>query len=312
MRLLPPVACASSHVNAKVMERTFNMVYERAMGNTRALFATTTTVITAAVTIVACGSDKAKPDAPVVLIDAPIDTPAIDAPPDAPAYDFSCFGSAGGSSAPATITIAGKTLEVTQSGSAALPSVAVDAYKTGVAAPLASTMSGSASSNAPGAFTLTVPTATAPLSGYVKAALSTYRTTYLFPPNPLIADLAMIPVIMVSDTNFDLLTSVVLMTTQDDTANGVVLVGAVDCQNNPINGATITVQQGGSDVGMPQDLSQFGFPGLAVLNVPDGDTEVGASYGGMTFPPHTVVAHKKANGSGGEGSLTITVVRPGP
>jgi hypothetical protein len=278
------------------------------MGNTKAIFATATTVATAALTIVACGSDKAKPDAPVVLIDAPADTAqAADAPPDAPSYDFSCFGSAQGSSAPATITVAGTTEKVTQQGSAALGSVAVGAYKTGVVAALAS-----GTSNGSGAFSLNVPTATMPVDGYIKADIASYRTTYLFPPNPLIADTSMIPVTMVSDTNFDLLTSAVLMVQQDDTANGVVLAAAVDCQNRPITGATVTVQQGGSDVGSAQDLSQFGFPGLVVLNVPDGNTDVGASYGGMTFPSHVVVAHKKANGSGAEGSLTITVVRPGP
>jgi hypothetical protein len=49
-----------------------------------------------------------------------------------------------------------------------------------------------------------------------------------------------------------------------------------------------------------------------VLNVPDGATEVSASYNGMTFPTHTVVAHKKPNGGGAMGTITATAVPPGP
>lgn len=278
------------------------------MGNLKAFFATGTTVAAAAITIFACGSDhKASPDAPVKLIDAAPDAKAIDAAPDAPSYDFTCFGSAQGSSAPASITVSGTTYTITQQGSAAVAGVTVDAYKTGVVAPLAT-----GTSDGSGNYSLTVATGTMPLAGYVTGSKSGDRTTYMYPANPLVADLAMAPVLMISETTFQLLVTQLLMTTQDDANNGVVIAAAVDCQNKPITGATVTIEQGGSAAGSAQDLSQYGFPGTLALNVPDGNTDVGASYGGMTFPPHIVVAHKKPNGQGALGTLTITVVRPGP
>jgi hypothetical protein len=281
------------------------------MGNSKAIFATGTTLATAALTVVACGSDSAKtPDAPVKLIDAAIDAPAhvVDAPPDAPAYDFTCFGSAQGSSAPATITVSGTTYTITQTGSAAVAGVTVDAYKNGVVAPLAT-----GTSNGSGVYSLTVPTGTMALNGYIKGSKTANRTTYMYPPNPLVADLSMAPVLMVSDAVWTFLTSpAALNVTQDDANNGVVIAAAVDCQNKPITGATVTIEQGGSAAGSAMDLSSFGFPGTLAFNVPDGNTDVGATFGSMTFPSHVVVAHKKPNGAGAEGTLTITVVRPGP
>ena len=60
------------------------------MGNKKAIFAVGTTALTALGTFVACGSDKAKPDAPIDS--KPIDSRPIDAPPDASPYDFTCYG----------------------------------------------------------------------------------------------------------------------------------------------------------------------------------------------------------------------------
>ncbi|MBV8762186.1 MAG: hypothetical protein JO257_33150, partial [Deltaproteobacteria bacterium] len=191
----------------------------------------------ATLALAACGSDKAKtPDAPIHVIDAPIDTPAhvVDAPPDAPAYDFSCFGMANPTTAADPITISGTTETLTMSGVQTVPNVAVDIYKSGVAAPL-----DSKTSDAQGAFTSgNIVTAGVPFDGYIKAAVATYRTSYLYPPNPAVASVTGVPVVMLSTQNFALL-SQFAGATQDDTNNGVLLLTVTDCANKPINGATL-------------------------------------------------------------------------
>src|SRR3569623_1675055 len=104
-------------------------VRTRAMGNKKALFAVGTTALTALGTFVACGSDKAKPDAAVVH-DSPAqhDAPA-DAAPDASPYDFPCYGGSASGSAMDPLTVGGTTESFGQGGGSADGGVAVDVYK---------------------------------------------------------------------------------------------------------------------------------------------------------------------------------------
>jgi hypothetical protein len=106
--------------------------------------------------------------------------------------------------------------------------------------------------------------------------------------------------------------------TQDDTANGALTVAVTDCSLTnpmPIDGATLKVQQGGQDVGTVFDLGALAAQAAGtffVFNVPDGPTQLIVSFDNMTFPTRTVVAHKKPMGMNTEGTLTATIVRPGP
>jgi len=278
------------------------------MGNKKALFAVGTTALTAFGTFVACGSDKAKPDAAVVH-DSPVqhDAPA-DAAPDASPYDFTCFGGSAAGSATATITIAGTTESLGQGGASAVGSAAVAIYKTGVAAPVDTLTSGS-----DGTFTSApIVTAGTPFDGYIKSAHLDYRVSYLYPPNPIAASLTGVPVAMISTASFAQLNTFLQ---QDDTANGALFLTVTDCNNMPLNGATLTATHGTvTDLGSLQSQLAGIF---VVANVPDGSVDITASFGSMTFPTRTLLAHKEervGTGSAAQtnGTLTITIVRPGP
>jgi hypothetical protein len=135
----------------------------------------------------------------------------------------------------------------------------------------------------------------------------------MFPPGPLTENAA-IPVPMVSQ---DLVNQLGALVTQDDANNGFLVVPITDCSatQTPINGATLSVKQGGNEVGQKIDVGQF-VSQLAgvwlVANVPDGDATVSGSYGNRTFPAHVVTAHKKPATTGAMGTVTVTSVRPGP
>lgn len=279
------------------------------MGNKQALFAVGTTALTALGTFVACGSDKAQPDAPVVTHDAPVqhDAPA-DAAPDASPYDFTCFGGSAAGSATATITIAGTTESLGQGGASPVGSAAVAIYKSGVVAPVDTLTSGS-----DGTFTSApIVTGGTPFDGYIKSAAVDYRVSYLYPPNPIAASLTGVPVAMISVASFAQLNQILQ---QNDTANGALFLTVTDCKNTPLNGATLTATHGTvTDLGSLQSQLAGIF---VVANVPDGSVDVTASFGSMTFPTRTLLAHKEEKvGTGSNqqtnGTLTITVVRPGP
>ena len=285
-------------------------VYERAMRNPRhplkACLAVGASTVTAIGSFVACGGGSSKPDAQIVLHDAPIDQAhVVDAAPDARAYDFSCFGSAQGSSAADPISISGVATVGQGSGSG----VTVKVFKTGV-----SVATNTTTTAADGSFTISnIVTGGAPFDGYLTGTHGTDRLTYLYPAFPILANLMNVPLPILDAQTEGLLG--LTGHTQDDTGNGMIGLAITDCAETPIAGATPLVQQGGSDVGEEFDASTFDsrLAGTYIyFNVPDGATTVGASYMGMTFPTHVVAVHKKTNGSSGVTSITETQTRPGP
>jgi len=235
------------------------------------------------------------------------DAPA-DAGPDASPYDFTCFGMANPTTAADPITIAGTTESLGQGGASAVGSAAVAIYKSGVVAPLDSLTSGS-----DGTFTSgNIVTAGVPFDGYVKSSHVDYRVSYLYPPTPVAASLTGVPVAMISVASFTQLNQLLQ---QNDTANGALFLTVTDCNNMPLAGSTLTATHGTvTDLGSLQSQLAGIF---IVSNVPDGSVDVTASFGSMTFPTRTLVAHKEervGSGSGQQtnGTLTITAVRPGP
>lgn len=278
------------------------------MGNMRACSAF------ALLALAACGSDHAKPDAQIIIPDAAIDAKVWeDAPP--PSYDLSCYGGSAPTTAANPISIAGTTGTVGQGGQLTpVPNIPVDVFKTGTNTPAGTDISDNS-----GAFMISnIVTGGVPLDGYLRAtdlgAMRIYRTSYLYPPSPITADLTGVPVTMISQQNFDFVRNIA-QAQQDDANNGALLVLVVDCSMMPIAEATITVKQNGADVGtifglgalLPQAAGTF-----FVFDVPDGGTDIVATYNNMTFPMRTVAAHKKPPGPNSMGTLTTTAVRPGP
>lgn len=256
-------------------------------------------LVAAGATLAACGGNDNKPDALIIIPDAAIDAPPpIDAPPDAPSYDFSCAGNSAPTTAPAQLMVSGSASNLNPITQTVEPVVDADveAFRVGNANAIAMT-----TSDAQGAWALSFASGGAPVDGYVRARKQGYRTTLLYPPAPLDANLAMAPMLVLSTSSFAVINTAV--GGNQTAGNGVVLVAAVDCANNPVDGAMIRVQQSGSDVGNQVDISQLQSGVVLTFNVPPGATEVSATYNGMAFRAHTV--QSLADGT------TMTVVSPG-
>ncbi len=277
----------------------------------RKLSLTLFSVAVATSAVVACGSDSASTsDAKAIdakAIDAKVflDAAGSGSGSGSANYDFTCFGHTAPATAAASITLSGTSDEFKLSALTPLPSVTVETYKAGNATAV-NTVTSDATT---GAFaTGTLDTGALPYSAYLRALKSAFRTTYVYLPNPAIANLSQIPVPLLSNATF-MQVEAALQVHQDDANKGVLLLAIADCTLKPIAGATATAHQGSTNIALT-DLSMF-LPGtFAALNVPDGEVTVGGSYGSMTFPTVTIRAYK-APAASGEGTITSTAVVPG-
>jgi hypothetical protein len=262
--------------------------------------------------VTACGSDKATP------VDAAIDAPKtpdakvwMDAPP-GPTYDLACYGMTPGTTVGDPIVISGTAGAADQNGNLnGLAGVSVDFYKVGMTA-----SAKTVTSTAGGAYTSGDLTGAVAID-HMRAMITGYRTTYLYPPQPVRSTLpGDIPLPLVSPQLWGVIDQVA--GPQNDTANGALLVTVTDCDianGTLIDGATLHVQQSGADVGNIFDVGQFAPQAAGtffVTNVPDGATQVWATYDGKTFPTRTVGAFKKPSGASAEGTITATAIPPGP
>jgi hypothetical protein len=246
-------------------------------------------------TLAACGGGNSGPDASIVIPDAPADAaPDSPPPPDAQEFDFSCENDPPATTAPATITIAGSVNDIDLASQMQVPvsGATVNAFRNGTAQPIAT-----ATSDNNGAFSLPLTTGGTPIDGFIESSKAGHHTVRIYPPNPLIADQANLPALMLNNTAFGLIG--MFAGTSPDA--GIIIL---DCAGTPIAGATLTVKQGGQDVGTIVDGSQL-QPGLFFVgDLAAGDTVVGATFNGHTLRSHTVVA---ANNT-----LVTTVVTPRP
>ncbi|MEO8701478.1 MAG: hypothetical protein ABI867_15635 [Kofleriaceae bacterium] len=177
----------------------------------------------------------------------------------------------------------------------------IKAFKAGVTAPAAMT-----TSDAGGAWSLSVASAGAPVNAFVEATKADHRTVRIYPPQDLDASLDNIPTLLLANTTFGLLVQFVAMTTQT-AGNGTVGLTVLDCANTPISGATISVKQ--NDVELVTADNTFDTSGLGqggaflVFDLPPGETVVSATFNGMTFRAHTIDVVADTN--------STTAVKPG-
>ncbi len=281
--------------------RSESAVRPRSMGNLRAvLFAS------AASLAAACGGGgNDKPDALVLHLDAAIDA-QIDAPPlpDAPEYDFSCMGNAAPTTAAAMITVTGTAQGLSGMSAAPLDMVSLEAHAVSNDAVLA--MAGPTTSA--GTFSVgPITTNNMPVDAYIRAtrAGSTMeRTTLVYPPSPLTENLMDAPVLMISDTNLNMLT-MGLITQMPN--KGFLAVFVVDCKDMPVAGASLSAKVNGTtDTGNAIDLGTFAPQAAGTWFVFDadvGDITLSATLGSHTFRSHVVKSAAQ--------TTTTTILRPG-
>jgi hypothetical protein len=265
--------------------------------------------------VIACGKNKAAPDAKP--IDAPVDTKVFNDAP-APNYDFSCLGMPLPTTATANITLSGLVREAATNGMSLtlnpLVGVRMDTCKNGAANCNGNNQLGSGTTDGSGNFSIgPIATATMPLDAFIHLTPGSGsnqgagdRPANVYPPFPFVANQANIPVLEFTPTVLTLVGT--LAGAQQDAGKGLILTAVTDCALMPISGAVVHAQQGGSDVGSAFELSAMGSGGAyLVFNVPPGITTLFATFNGMTFrttPPQNVTSVAGEN--------TLTQITPGP
>jgi hypothetical protein len=203
--------------------------------------------------------------------------------------------------APAMVTFSGTVTE--KPSGKLLAGVMLGAYGEG-----SSTSVATATTDANGAFTMTIPTGGAALQGYVKATLSSNVDTYLYPPTAVGADTTGVTVYMVTPGTLDTLSSTFCKDAQD-TAKGAIGIEVLDATMAKVAGATVA----SNPAAMSQCYNSGGFPSSSakmtdtdgigyLLNVPPGTVTVSATKSGTTFMSHQLNARA--------GALTLTIIQP--
>jgi hypothetical protein len=262
------------------------------------------------VALVACSSNKAKPDAPPPPIDASPDAKSIDAPPDARPADLSCVGNTIGPVA-ATVTVAGTVTELGIQGTSPtitpLAGATLNACKGNCQG---ANKLDTQTSDAQGAFTTkALTTGGTPLDGYISMTHTGDRTVQAYPPYPLTQNLPNVPILTFTPGILQALA--IFAGCTQDAAKGMGAVIVTDCMNNRItDGANValSLKQGGVEVTGTTvvdggTLSPMGAGLFLICNVPPGLTTVNATYMSMTFLAHDMTFTA--------GTTSETQIRPG-
>ena len=206
--------------------------------------------------------------------------------------------------APAMITVSGTATKREGTSSSAAAGVMVNAYKNSDP----NTSMAMATTDAAGMYSIVITTGGVAVDGFLKATLTGFLDTYLYPPKALVADFASASLNMVNQSTLDLLSGTLCGMTQDG-AKGLVAVLVVDAANMPVAGATISA----SPAAAKYCYNSGGFPnknatmtdtdGIAyMINLPAGEVTVSAMKTGTEFVSHKVNARA--------GTLTTTPIQP--
>lgn len=268
----------------------------------------------------ACGDDGgADVDSSVSVSDASVDAPST---PDArPTFDamppvdarpaaLGCLGDPIPNPVVDTITVSGQAVAITMGGQEALADVTVQAYDADDQA-----IDGALdTSDAQGDWSITADVGNEPLDAYMRGNLDGYLDTYLFPPTPLYEDLTGASVIMLTPQTLQLLG---LLGLSQDNDKGVVLVVVLDCDGNPVEGASVTTTPAAGITAYIEDgapstsATATDSSGVAMLfNVPAGDVEVDATVMGMSLREHTVRVLTVEGDVESDPAITSTAIVP--
>ncbi len=209
---------------------------------------------------------------------------------------------------PSMLTISGVASEITTGGRTPQAGVAISVYNVSD-----DSMIGTATTDANGAYSITVSTNGSPVDGYLKATKTGLKETYLYPPGPLSSDFAGVTTLMLSQSTQNLANMVGGAAPPDATKGWIAMLvlDAPQTSANAVMGATVTATPTGeirynSSAGIPGGPGQAtstAMDGIAyVMNVPAGQVTVGASKSGLTFKSHPVKARAD--------KVTLTLVTP--
>ncbi|MEO6776934.1 MAG: hypothetical protein ABI467_28615 [Kofleriaceae bacterium] len=210
-------------------------------------------------------------------------------------------GGGSGSSGSMTLTLSGTAQEISTSGKSPLPGVMITAYNASDDSAL-----GMATSAADGTFAISVTTPTA-IDGYLKATYGMYKVTYLYPPHPLSADYANVPVYMLSANTYAA-ANALLGNTGQPTTNGWIAMLVQDATGAAVSGAAISsTPQGKLGYNSPTLPSGSALSTAADgigydVDVATGTVTVSATKTGATFMSHAIKVRADA--------VTLTLVTP--
>jgi len=212
------------------------------------------------------------------------------------------------SNIPAMITISGVASEITTGGRQPQAGVAITVHKVSD-----DSLQGMATTDANGAFSITVPTNGAPVDGYLKASKSGLKDTFLYPPFPLSSDFSGVTTLMLTPGTQGLANMVGGAAQPDPTKGwiGLLVLDGPSTSATPVMGATISANPTGEiryngSAGIPQSAAQAmstAADGIAyVMNVPAGMVTIGASKSGLNLKSHAVNARAD--------KITLTLITP--
>jgi hypothetical protein len=250
----------------------------------------------------------ASPDAPAT----PDARPTFDATPPADARPaaLGCLGDPIPNPTAATVTVSGDVVTISGGSQAAVEDALITGYGSDDQ-PLAGATD---TSDAQGNWSITASVGNEPLDAYVRATHAEYMDTYLYPPTSLYEDLTGASVIMLNSGTLGLLE--LLGLSQDDD-KGVLLVAVLDCDGNPVEGASVTTTPAAGQTaylenGAPSTTATAtDSSGAAMLfNVPAGDVEVDATVMGMSLRAHTVRVLTVAGDTENDPAISSTAIVP--
>jgi hypothetical protein len=204
------------------------------------------------------------------------------------------------------LTISGVASEITTGGRTPQEGVAITVYKTSD-----DSVMGMATTDANGAYSITVSTNGSPVDGYLKATKTGLKDTYLYPPGPLSSDFAGVTTLMLKQSTQNLANQVGGAAAPDPTKGwvGVLVLDGASTSSMPVEGATVTANPTGEiryngGAGIPQAQAMAtAADGIAyAMNVPAGQVTIGASKSGLNLKAHAINARAD--------KITLTLVTP--
>lgn len=208
---------------------------------------------------------------------------------------FACATDPPPASAPATIAITGSAHDPVTGLSVASPTVAFQ--------PMGFTATGAAS----GQFSGSLMTAGMALNGDLKATAAGYLDAYFYPAVPFFGDYAA-TIEMVTPGDLEEVGSGAGVMLGSDTQ--VLFIGVVDCNEDPVGGATVGTSSGtvlyldGNDHPDPSAAATDPTHGAAIIvGITGSDVAISAGFSDIPFHPHSVPVQP--------GTLPQTEIRPG-